>query len=77
MKTLFKIFALLFLLNIANLLFSIIGFLYCILNILGDYYIFGQLFVFSTIMIFPLAGILLYFLSTPTKTIKVWKLSLK
>jgi len=77
MKTLFKLFAVLFILNIANILFSIIGFLYCICNLFSNFYIFGQIFLFSLVMLFPLSLMLLWLLSEPTKSIKIWKLSLK
>jgi len=76
MKTIFKIFAVLYLFNILNIVISIV---------LGIYSIFGfnvnmsllDLFTFSIVMIFPLTMVLIYFLSNPIKPIKLWKLSLK
>lgn len=66
MKVLFKIFAVIFLLNIVNIF---IGLFVCIYKYTGcvtiDNYFFEDLFIFSMFMLFPLSGVLLYLLSKP------------
>lgn len=78
MKTLFKIFAVLFILNIINI---VVGLISCIYKYIGfvqiDNYFFEDLFVFSGIAIIPICGVLLSLLSEPFKSIKLWKWNLK
>jgi hypothetical protein len=78
MKTLFKIFVTLFLINIFNLLSSIIFSIYCGLGLCKDIVFFRDLFIFSVLLLFPISGVLIHLLSVPQRKIKIlWLINLK
>lgn len=73
MKTLFRIFAILFIVNTINFLASFVLSIYETIGCFKTNNGFiGDLFIFSTIAILPLAFILIYLLSIPTKKKEIW-----
>jgi len=77
MRTIFKIIAVLWLLDvfvfIASLVFMVLLAIGVDLNLITLI----QLFIFTLVMVLPLSLLLIYLISSPHKPIKIWKLSLK
>lgn len=77
MKTIFKIIAVLWLLDIFILIASLIFIGLAVIGVNLNIITLIQLFVFTLIMILPLSLLLIFLISSPHKPIKIWKLSLK
>jgi len=78
MKTIFKIIAILWLLDVFVIIASVIFMgLTLVFNLNLSLITLLHMFIFTLIMVLPLSFLMIYLISSPQKPIKIWKLSLK